>query len=93
MMPELQGRFPIRVELQALSEEDMYQILTVPEANLILQQQELLKTESIDLVFTEDAIKKVATVATNINSSVENIGARLNFFFIFFFLLREKIGD
>eukprot|EP00008_Paramoeba_atlantica_P011372 CAMPEP_0201492784 /NCGR_PEP_ID=MMETSP0151_2-20130828/34754_1 /ASSEMBLY_ACC=CAM_ASM_000257 /TAXON_ID=200890 /ORGANISM="Paramoeba atlantica, Strain 621/1 / CCAP 1560/9" /LENGTH=506 /DNA_ID=CAMNT_0047879803 /DNA_START=84 /DNA_END=1601 /DNA_ORIENTATION=- len=76
MMPELQGRFPIRVELQALSEEDMYQILTVPEANLILQQQELLKTESIDLVFTEDAIKKVATVATNINSSVENIGAR-----------------
>jgi ATP-dependent HslUV protease ATP-binding subunit HslU len=76
LLPELQGRLPIRVELNALSREDMKRILVEPEASLIKQYVALLKTEEVTLDFTEDAIDALADLATDINSSVENIGAR-----------------
>jgi ATP-dependent HslUV protease ATP-binding subunit HslU len=76
MLAELQGRLPIRVELKGLSEDDMYRILTEPESNLIKQQQALLKTEDVDLVFTDEAIRTIAKMAAEINRTVENIGAR-----------------
>jgi len=76
LLPELQGRLPIRVELNALSREDMKRILVEPEASLIKQYVALLKTEEVTLDFTEDAIDALAGLATEINSSVENIGAR-----------------
>lgn len=76
LIPELQGRFPIRVELQSLSEEDFVKILTIPENALIKQYQALLKSEQIELIFTEDAIKEIATISATINSEVTNIGAR-----------------
>jgi len=76
LLAELQGRLPIRVELTALTESDMYKILTEPEMNLIKQQQELLKTEGIDLQFTESAVRKIAKTAAEVNHTVENIGAR-----------------
>jgi ATP-dependent HslUV protease ATP-binding subunit HslU len=76
MLPELQGRLPIRVELQSLTEADFKRILTETEASLIKQYEALLKTENVTLVFTEDAIDKLASLATDINRSVENIGAR-----------------
>ena len=76
LLPELQGRLPIRVELRALTREDFRAILTEPEASLIKQYVALLKTEDIDLVFTEEAIDEIASVAVDLNASVENIGAR-----------------
>jgi len=76
MLPELQGRLPIRVELQALSREDMVRILTEPEASLIKQYKALMKTEEVELDFTPEAIEALADLAAEINRGVENIGAR-----------------
>jgi len=76
LLPELQGRLPIRVELNALSREDMKRILVEPEASLIKQYIALLKTEDVTLDFADDAIDALADLATDINSTVENIGAR-----------------
>jgi len=76
LLPELQGRLPIRVELKALTSEDFKKILEEPDNSLIKQYIALLKTENVDLKFTKDGIQKIAELATDINSSVENIGAR-----------------
>ncbi|WP_291839712.1 ATP-dependent protease ATPase subunit HslU [Brevundimonas sp.] len=76
LLPELQGRLPIRVELKALTRDDFKRILTEPEANLIRQNQALLATEEVTLVFTEDAVEAMADAAVAANSAVENIGAR-----------------
>ncbi|HUI30661.1 MAG TPA: ATP-dependent protease ATPase subunit HslU [Candidatus Acidoferrales bacterium] len=76
LIPELQGRFPIRVELNSLNEEDFYKILTKPENALIKQYTAILATEGIEISFSEDAIREVAKVATEVNEQVENIGAR-----------------
>jgi ATP-dependent HslUV protease ATP-binding subunit HslU len=76
LLPELQGRLPIRVELKALTREDMRRILVEPEANLIRQHQALLATEGVTLAFTEDAIDALADAAVSVNGAVENIGAR-----------------
>jgi ATP-dependent HslUV protease ATP-binding subunit HslU len=76
LLPELQGRLPIRVELNALSREDMKRILVEPEASLIKQYVALMKTEDVTLDFADDAIEALANLATDINASVENIGAR-----------------
>lgn len=76
LLPELQGRLPIRVELQALTRQDFCRILTEPECSLIKQYVALLNTENVSLVFTEEAIERLAELATDINASVENIGAR-----------------
>ncbi|MEI9931307.1 MAG: ATP-dependent protease ATPase subunit HslU [Rhizomicrobium sp.] len=76
LLPELQGRLPIRVELKALSRDDMQRILTEPEASLIKQYVALLATEGVTLEFTEDGIGAIADIATHVNASVENIGAR-----------------
>jgi ATP-dependent HslUV protease ATP-binding subunit HslU len=76
LLPELQGRLPIRVELSALTREDMRRILTEPEASLIKQYVALMATEGLTLNFTEDAIDALADVAVQVNSTVENIGAR-----------------
>jgi ATP-dependent HslUV protease ATP-binding subunit HslU len=76
LLPELQGRLPIRVELKALSRDDFRRILTEPEANLIRQHQALMATEGVTLVFTDEAIEAMADAAVAVNSAVENIGAR-----------------
>jgi len=76
LLPELQGRLPIRVELNALTREDMRRILTEPEASLIKQYVALMATEGLTLTFTDDAIDALADVAVQVNSTVENIGAR-----------------
>ncbi|GIL40723.1 ATP-dependent protease ATPase subunit HslU [Roseiterribacter gracilis] len=76
LLPELQGRLPIRVELKALSQDDFKRILLEPEASLIKQYKALLQTEKVDLVFTDAAIDELAKLAAEINASVENIGAR-----------------
>ena len=76
LLPELQGRLPIRVELKALTRDDLRRILTEPEANLIRQNQALLATEGVTLTFTEDAIDALADSAVAVNGSLENIGAR-----------------
>jgi ATP-dependent HslUV protease ATP-binding subunit HslU len=76
LLPELQGRLPIRVELKALSEEDFRRILTEPETSLIKQYSALLATEGIKLEFTENGVAALARIAAQINSSIENIGAR-----------------
>ncbi|AMN38724.1 ATP-dependent protease ATPase subunit HslU [Rhodoplanes sp. Z2-YC6860] len=76
LLPELQGRLPIRVELKPLTRDDMRRILTEPEASLIKQYIALMGTEGVTLEFTEDAIDAIADVAVAVNSSVENIGAR-----------------
>jgi len=76
LLPELQGRLPIRVELQALTREDMRRILTEPEASLIKQYVALMATENLALTFTDDAIDALADAAVLVNSTVENIGAR-----------------
>jgi ATP-dependent HslUV protease ATP-binding subunit HslU len=76
LLPELQGRLPIRVELQPLTRDDFRRILTEPEASLIKQYVALMATEGLALVFTEDAVDALADVAVQVNSSVENIGAR-----------------
>jgi ATP-dependent HslUV protease ATP-binding subunit HslU len=76
LLPELQGRLPIRVELSALSRDDMRRILTEPEASLIKQYVALLATEGVTLDFSEDAIDAIADIAVAVNSTIENIGAR-----------------
>ncbi|OYW07136.1 MAG: HslU--HslV peptidase ATPase subunit, partial [Acidiphilium sp. 37-67-22] len=76
LLPELQGRLPIRVELASLSRDDFRRILTEPEHSLLKQYVALLKTENVDLHFTDDAIEAVAALAADINDRVENIGAR-----------------
>ncbi|MDB9705688.1 ATP-dependent protease ATPase subunit HslU [Pelagibacteraceae bacterium] len=76
LLPELQGRLPIRVELNALNEDDFKRILKEPDNSLIKQYIELLKTENVNLVFTEDGIDMLAKISAEVNSSVENIGAR-----------------
>ena len=76
LLPELQGRLPIRVELQALSRDDFVRILTEPEASLIRQYKALLATEEVTLEFTDDAIFAIADTAAAINQGIENIGAR-----------------
>ncbi len=76
LLPELQGRLPIRVELASLTEEDFRRILTETEASLIKQYVALMRTEGVDLAFTDDAINALARIAALVNSTVENIGAR-----------------
>ncbi|BAP77215.1 ATP-dependent protease ATP-binding subunit HslU [Pseudomonas sp. MT-1] len=76
LVPELQGRLPIRVELKALSPEDFERILTEPHASLTEQYRELLKTEGLGIEFTEDGIKRLAQIAWQVNEKTENIGAR-----------------
>jgi ATP-dependent HslUV protease ATP-binding subunit HslU len=76
LLPELQGRLPIRVELKALSRDDLRRILTEPEANLITQYTELMKTEGVTLAFEPGAIDVLADLAVQVNDSLENIGAR-----------------
>jgi ATP-dependent HslUV protease ATP-binding subunit HslU len=76
LLPELQGRLPIRVELKALTRDDFRRILTEPEASLIKQYVALMNTEGVKLEFTEDAIDALADIAVAVNASVENIGAR-----------------
>ncbi|ATO47963.1 ATP-dependent protease ATPase subunit HslU [Brevibacillus laterosporus] len=76
LIPELQGRFPIRVELSSLKVEDFIRILTEPKNALITQYQALLETEGIKIVFSEDAIHEIARLATEVNQSTDNIGAR-----------------
>ena len=76
MLAELQGRLPIRVELKGLTERDLYRILTEPEMNMIAQQKALMKTEGIDLEFTNEAIEHIASIAAKVNKTVDNIGAR-----------------
>ena len=76
LLPELQGRLPIRVELSALGRDDLRRILTEPEASLIKQYKALMKTEEVTLDFTDDSIDAIATLSAEINCSVENIGAR-----------------
>ncbi len=76
LLPELQGRLPIRVELKALTKDDFVRILTEPEANLVRQAKAMMETESVTLNFTDDAVVEIATLAAEVNQSVENIGAR-----------------
>ncbi|MEL0641204.1 HslU--HslV peptidase ATPase subunit [Pseudoalteromonas aliena] len=76
MIPELQGRLPIRVELEALTADDFKRILTEPHASLTEQQRELLKTEQVDVEFSDDAIERIAKAAWQVNEKTENIGAR-----------------
>ncbi|MEE0797008.1 MAG: ATP-dependent protease ATPase subunit HslU [Anaerovoracaceae bacterium] len=76
LIPELQGRFPIRVELESLTKEDFVNILTVPENALIKQHKALLETEGIEVEFTEDAIDEIASISYLMNEQTENIGAR-----------------
>jgi ATP-dependent HslUV protease ATP-binding subunit HslU len=76
MLAEMQGRLPIRVELKGLTQQDFYRILTEPENNMIKQQRALLSTEGVDLRFTDEAVMEVARLAEEINTSLDNIGAR-----------------
>jgi ATP-dependent HslUV protease ATP-binding subunit HslU len=76
LIPELQGRLPIRVELRALEVADFIRILTEPDASLTEQYQALMSTEDVKLAFTEDGILRIAEVAWQVNESTENIGAR-----------------
>ena len=76
LLPELQGRLPIRVELNALTEDDFKRILKEPDNSLIKQYVALLKTENVHLEFTDDGIDILAKVSAEVNASVENIGAR-----------------
>ncbi|WP_243708131.1 ATP-dependent protease ATPase subunit HslU [Luteimonas arsenica] len=76
LIPEMQGRFPIRVELSALSKDDFVRILTEPKAALTRQYVELMKTEGLELAFTDDAVDRLAEIAADVNERQENIGAR-----------------
>ncbi|MFM5906448.1 MAG: AAA family ATPase, partial [Novosphingobium sp.] len=76
MLPELQGRLPIRVELKALTEDDFVRILSETRANLVEQYKALHATEKVSLDFTPEAVREVAQIAAQVNESVENIGAR-----------------
>ncbi|MBN9080612.1 MAG: HslU--HslV peptidase ATPase subunit [Rhizobiales bacterium 62-17] len=76
LLPELQGRLPIRVELASLNEDDLRRILREPESSLVKQYEALLQTEGVQLAFTDDGIEAIARIAAQVNTSVENIGAR-----------------
>lgn len=76
LIPELQGRFPLRVNLDSLDENTLYEILTKPKNSLIAQYKALLKTENIELDFSEDALRKIAQITHNANEKIEDIGAR-----------------
>jgi ATP-dependent HslUV protease ATP-binding subunit HslU len=76
LLPELQGRFPIRVELGSLTEEDFVRILTEPKNALIIQYKALLATEGVELIFDESAISQIAKISGQVNERAENIGAR-----------------
>ena len=76
LIPELQGRFPLRVELDDLKAEDFFRILHEPENAITIQYKELLKTEGVDVVFTDDALRRISEIAYEVNSRQENIGAR-----------------
>ncbi len=76
LLPELQGRLPIRVSLEALSEDDLLRILTEPESSLTKQYEALMATEEVALSFTDDGVKAIARIATEVNGAIENIGAR-----------------
>ena len=76
LIPELQGRFPIRVELEILTEDDFYHILKEPRTALTKQYKALFESEQVELSFTDGAMKEIAAVAFQINEEVENIGAR-----------------
>lgn len=76
LIPELQGRFPIRVELDKLTKDDFVRILKEPDQSLILQYKALLETEGVSIEFTEDAIERIAEIATEVNQETDNIGAR-----------------
>lgn len=76
LIPELQGRFPIRVELESLTQDDFVRILTEPENSLTLQYAELLKTEDVTVEFTEESIARIAAIAAQVNTNTQNIGAR-----------------
>ncbi|MDD1501221.1 MULTISPECIES: ATP-dependent protease ATPase subunit HslU [unclassified Lysinibacillus] len=76
LIPELQGRFPIRVELEKLTKQDFVRILKEPDQSLILQYKALLETEGVEINFTEDAIERIAEIATEVNQATDNIGAR-----------------
>jgi ATP-dependent HslUV protease ATP-binding subunit HslU len=76
LIPELQGRFPIRVELNSLTEDDFVKILTLPQNALIKQYSALLETEGVNVEFTENGIREIARIASEVNDHVENIGAR-----------------
>lgn len=76
LMSELQGRLPIKVNLTGLTENDLYRILTEPVTNLVRQQVELIKTENVDLVFSDESIREMARIASEANKNIENIGAR-----------------
>ena len=76
LLPELQGRLPIRVELQPLTKQDFIRILKEPDNSLIKQYIALMKTEEVELIFTDDGIEEIADISTQINSTIENIGAR-----------------
>ncbi len=76
LIPEMQGRFPIRVELESLSKEDFVRILTEPASSLTKQYAALLATDGVEITFTEDGVKEIAEMAYKVNSESENIGAR-----------------
>lgn len=76
LIPELQGRFPLRVELEDLSDKDFFRILTEPENALTKQYRELLKTEGVELDFSDDSLKRISEIAADVNAKTENIGAR-----------------
>jgi ATP-dependent HslUV protease ATP-binding subunit HslU len=76
LIPELQGRFPIRVELNSLTKEDFYNILKNPKNSLTKQYSALMAAENVELIFNDDALEKIAEIAFEVNASIENIGAR-----------------
>ncbi|NBK22534.1 MAG: HslU--HslV peptidase ATPase subunit, partial [Spirochaetia bacterium] len=76
LIPELQGRFPLRVELDDLSASDFYRILTEPANAITMQYKELLKTEGVTIIFTDDAIRRISDIAYEVNNTNDNIGAR-----------------
>jgi ATP-dependent HslUV protease ATP-binding subunit HslU len=76
LLPELQGRFPIRVELSALSEEDLYRIVVEPYNSLVKQYTAMLSTEEVELQFTDDGLREIAHISSILNQKMENIGAR-----------------
>jgi len=76
LIPELQGRFPIRVELESLTVDDFVRILTEPDASLTAQYRALLQTEQVALEFTTDGVRRIAEIAHQVNTRTENIGAR-----------------
>ena len=76
LIPEMQGRFPIRVELKSLDEEDFYKILTQPKNALLKQYTALLASEGVEISFSDEAVREIARIAAGVNAEVENIGAR-----------------